>query len=113
MSMSPMGQDSSQLWMTVSDVFHISGRGTVLTGRIEGTGQLTAGDILACDGWRWPIASIERFRAMLTTAEPGMEIGVLLSGGAPPPPPPAPAAPVWRRTPPRAPPSRPPPPTPP
>src|SRR5260370_5916570 len=69
--------------MTFSEVFHISGAAPGLTGRLEGTGQLPAGDIRACDGGRWPIASIEQFRAVLTTAEPGMEIGVLLSGGPP------------------------------
>jgi translation elongation factor EF-Tu-like GTPase len=31
---------SPQLWMVVSDIFHIRGRGTVVTGLLEGDGEL-------------------------------------------------------------------------
>ena len=73
----------SELWMTVSDVFHIKGRGTVLTGRLEGQGQLNVGDVAMCDGMSWQVTAIEKFRATLMTADPGMDIGVLLRHGPP------------------------------
>jgi elongation factor Tu len=81
MSMPPFGQDQPQLWMTVSDVFHIRGRGTVVTGRLEGNGQLNPGDTMVCNGGRWQVSGIEQFRAVLMTAEPGSDIGVLLKNG--------------------------------
>ncbi len=81
MTIPPFGQGLAQLWMTVSDVFHIRGRGTVVTGLLEGNGQLNPGDTLVCDGLRWQISGIEQFRAVLMTAEPGSDIGVLLRHG--------------------------------
>ena len=83
MTMPPTGQDRPQLWMTVSDVFQIRGRGTVLTGRLEGNGQLRAGDTVLCDGQRWQVIGIEQFRVQLVTAEPGSNIGILLGKGPP------------------------------
>lgn len=71
------------VWMSVTDVFHLKGRGTVITGRLEGNGQLKAGDIAVCDGMRWTVKAIEMFRAKLVMAEPGQNIGVLLSVGPP------------------------------
>lgn len=71
------------VWMGVSDVFHIKGRGTVITGRLEGNGQLNVGDIATCDGMRWKVNAIEMFGAKLKTAEPGVNIGVLLGNGPP------------------------------
>lgn len=73
----------SELWMSVSDVFHIKGRGTVLTGRLEGEGQLNVGDVAMCEGMSWPVTAIEKFRDTLMTADPGMDIGVLLRHGPP------------------------------
>ncbi len=70
-----------ELWMTVADVFHIKGRGTVVTGQLEGTGQLAVGDTLLCDGQWWRVDGIEQFRAVLMTALPGSQIGVLLGDG--------------------------------
>jgi translation elongation factor EF-Tu-like GTPase len=81
MTTPPLGQDWPQLWMTISDVFHIRGRGTVVTGRLEGNGYLSVGDRLICDGQRWQIDGIEQFRAVLSTAEPGSDIGVMLGNG--------------------------------
>jgi elongation factor Tu len=81
MIMPPTGQDRPELWMTISDVFHIRGRGTVLTGRLEGDGQLTVGDTALCGGQRWQVIGIEQFRVQLMTAEPGSDIGVLLGSG--------------------------------
>jgi translation elongation factor EF-Tu-like GTPase len=80
MTMPPGTPGGPATWMTVSDVFHIRGRGTVVTGQLQGSAPLSAGDDLVCDGQRWPVASIEQFRAVLTTAMPGSEIGVLLAG---------------------------------
>jgi translation elongation factor EF-Tu-like GTPase len=78
MTVPPMVPNEPQLWMTVNDVFSIKGRGTVLTGRLEGNLPLNVGDILVCDGQRWPVVSIERFRALLNSAEPGSDVGVLV-----------------------------------
>lgn len=78
---SPMVPNEPQAWMTVDDVFHISGRGTVVTGRLEGNYPLSVGDTLICDGQRWSVKGIEKFRELLKTAQPGENIGVLLGGG--------------------------------
>jgi translation elongation factor EF-Tu-like GTPase len=81
----PMDAVGPQLWMVVDDVFHIRGRGTVVTGQLQGDGQLSTGDTLLCDdGQRWQVSGIEQFRAVLMTAEPGWNIGVLLSAGPAP-----------------------------
>ena len=70
-------------WMGVSDVFHIKGRGTVITGRLEGDVQVQVGDMAVCDGMRWMVRGIETFGAQLKAAEPGMNIGVLINEGPP------------------------------
>jgi translation elongation factor EF-Tu-like GTPase len=79
----PMGSPEPQLWMHVADIFHIQGRGTVLTGQLQGSGLLNAGDTLMCEGQRWQVSAVEQFRAILQSAEPGANIGVLLKGGPP------------------------------
>jgi translation elongation factor EF-Tu-like GTPase len=82
MTIPPVDQDAPQLWMTVSDVFHIKGRGCVVTGRLEGNFRLSVGDaLIGDDGQRWQIGMIEARGATLTAAEPGMDIGALLKGG--------------------------------
>ena len=58
--------------MPVEDVFTITGRGTVATGRVE-RGQLNLNDELEITG-------IEMFRKLLDYAESGDNIGVLLRG---------------------------------
>jgi elongation factor Tu len=83
MTMPPDGSNGPGLWMTISDVFHIPGRGTVVTGQLEGDGTLNVGDSLVCDGASWAVSSIEQFRTVLTTAEPGADIGILLRKGPP------------------------------
>ena len=70
-------------WMRVEDVFHIRGRGTVITGRLEGFGQLKRGDKVHCDGVTWPVSNIEMFAKSVSVAEPGTNIGILLGGGPP------------------------------
>lgn len=81
MSMPPMDAAPLQLWMAVTDIFHIQGRGTVVTGQLEGQGLLNVGDWLHCDGQRWKVSAIEQFRATLPTAGPGMNVGILLRKG--------------------------------
>jgi translation elongation factor EF-Tu-like GTPase len=83
MTMSPGGAGSADLWMTISDVFHIPGRGTVVIGQLEGSVPLNVGDTLVCENGRWKVRSIEQSRAIITTAEPGASIGVLLGKGPP------------------------------
>jgi translation elongation factor EF-Tu-like GTPase len=74
-----------QLWMTPHGIFHVPGRGTVVTGRLEGRGWLTAGDDLVCEGDHWPVTAIEMIGSRpLKTAEPGADIGVLLRSCATP-----------------------------
>ena len=54
-TMPPMDQGSPQLWMHVSDVFHISGRGSVVIGQLEGSGYLNVGDMMTCAGRSWQV----------------------------------------------------------
>src|SRR5215471_5556113 len=79
----PADNAAPSLWMTIDDAFSIKGRGIVVTGRLEGTGELGIGDALMCDGQRWPIDGIEQFRNALTAALPGSNIGILLRDGPP------------------------------
>ena len=69
--------------MPIEDVFSISGRGTVVTGRVE-RGVLKVGDEIEIVGIR-PTAKttctgIEMFRKLLDSGEAGDNIGVLLRG---------------------------------
>ena len=72
--------------MPVEDVFTISGRGTVATGRVE-RGQLNLGDKVQIVGLEEEIkettvTGIEMFRKLLDYAEAGDNIGALLRGVA-------------------------------
>jgi translation elongation factor EF-Tu-like GTPase len=78
-----MGPAGPDLWMAVGDVFYIRGRGTVVTGQLAGNGLLSVGDTVHCEGQRWQVGAIEQFRQVLTMAQPGMNIGVLLRNGPP------------------------------
>jgi translation elongation factor EF-Tu-like GTPase len=78
-----MGPASPELWMTVRGVLHIRGRGIVVTGRLEGTGRLSVGDAVLCEGQSWQVDGIEQRGAALTTASPGSNIGILLQDGPP------------------------------
>lgn len=78
-------QASGTLLMIVEDVFFITGRGTVVTGKAKA--HFAVGEwvlILNADGSRREtvIEGIEAFRRMLDTAHPGDEVGVLLKGVA-------------------------------
>jgi elongation factor Tu len=69
--------------MPVEDVFSISGRGTVATGRVE-RGVVTVGDEVEIVGLRETVKTVatgvEMFRKLLDRGEAGDNIGVLLRG---------------------------------
>lgn len=70
--------------MPVEDVFTITGRGTVATGRVE-RGQLNTGDEVEIVGLsdekkKTVVTGIEMFRKILDYAEAGDNIGALLRG---------------------------------
>ncbi len=70
--------------MPVEDVFTITGRGTVATGRVE-SGMLKVGDEVEIVGLthekkKVVVTGVEMFRKMLDFAEAGDNIGVLLRG---------------------------------
>ncbi|QER42528.1 elongation factor Tu [Thermodesulfobacterium sp. TA1] len=69
--------------MPVEDVFSISGRGTVVTGKVE-RGVLKPGEEIEIVGLRPTVktvaTSIEMFRKILDEALPGDNVGVLLRG---------------------------------
>ncbi len=70
--------------MPVEDVFSITGRGTVATGRIE-TGVVNTGDEihmigLGADGKKTVCTGVEMFRKILDTGEAGDNVGLLLRG---------------------------------
>lgn len=69
--------------MTVEDVFSISGRGTVVTGRVE-RGSITVGQPVDLVGLgkdaKSKVLSVESFRKLLDKAEAGQNYGILLQG---------------------------------
>jgi len=69
--------------MPIEDVFSISGRGTVVTGRVE-RGVITVGDEVAIVGIHDTIKStctgVEMFRKVLDQGQAGDNVGVLLRG---------------------------------
>ena len=70
--------------MPVEDVFSITGRGTVATGRVE-RGKLNVGDEveivgLAEESTKTTVTGVEMFRKLLDYAEAGDNIGALLRG---------------------------------
>ena len=69
--------------MPIEDVFSISGRGTVVTGRVE-TGIVKVGDEVEIVGIRptqkTTVTGVEMFRKLLNEGEAGDNIGVLLRG---------------------------------
>ena len=80
----PPRDDSLPFLMPVEDVFTITGRGTVATGRVE-RGQIKMGDPveivgLAEESKKSVITGIEMFRKLLDYAEAGDNVGTLLRG---------------------------------
>jgi elongation factor Tu len=70
--------------MPVEDVFSITGRGTVATGRIE-TGVVHTGDEveligLGAEGRKTIVTGVEMFRKILDDGEAGDNVGLLLRG---------------------------------
>ncbi|MBI1366425.1 MAG: elongation factor Tu [Alphaproteobacteria bacterium] len=69
--------------LPIEDVFSISGRGTVVTGRVE-RGVVTVGDELEIVGIRatqkTTCTGVEMFRKLLDRGEAGDNVGVLLRG---------------------------------
>ncbi|MGI9419814.1 MAG: elongation factor Tu [Geminicoccaceae bacterium] len=69
--------------MPIEDVFSISGRGTVVTGRVE-RGIVNVGDEIEIVGIRdtqkTTCTGVEMFRKLLDRGEPGDNVGVLLRG---------------------------------
>jgi elongation factor Tu len=70
--------------MPVEDVFSITGRGTVATGRIE-TGVVNTGDAVDIIGMgaeklKSVVTGVEMFRKILDTGEAGDNVGLLLRG---------------------------------
>ncbi|MFO8005089.1 elongation factor Tu [Thioalkalivibrio sp.] len=69
--------------MPVEDVFSISGRGTVVTGRVE-RGIVKVGDEVAIVGIRdtqkTTVTGVEMFRKLLDQGQAGDNVGVLLRG---------------------------------
>src|SRR3954470_11125285 len=69
--------------MPIEDVFSISGRGTVVTGRVD-RGRVKVGEEVEIIGFRPTVkkvvTGVEMFRKLLDSGEAGDNIGVLLRG---------------------------------
>jgi len=69
--------------MPIEDVFSISGRGTVVTGRIE-RGQVKVGEEIEIIGFKPSekkvVTGVEMFRKLLDSGQAGDNVGVLLRG---------------------------------
>ncbi|MBO0411202.1 elongation factor Tu [Enterococcus hulanensis] len=82
----PVRDTDKPFMMPVEDVFSITGRGTVATGRVE-RGQVRVGDEveiigIAEDVTKTTVTGVEMFRKLLDYAEAGDNIGALLRGVA-------------------------------
>lgn len=80
----PERQTDKPFMMPVEDVFSITGRGTVATGRVE-RGQVKVGDLVDIIGIveepkSTTVTGVEMFRKLLDYAEAGDNIGALLRG---------------------------------
>jgi elongation factor Tu len=79
----PVRQTDKPFLMPVEDVFTITGRGTVATGRVE-RGQVKVGDPIEIVGLTdtksTVVTGVEMFRKLLDYAEAGDNIGALLRG---------------------------------
>ncbi len=80
----PPRDNEKPFLMSVEDVFSITGRGTVATGRIE-TGVINSGDPvdimgMGADGMKSTVTGVEMFRKILDRGEAGDNVGLLLRG---------------------------------
>ena len=82
----PLREVDKDFLMPVEDVFSITGRGTVATGRIE-TGIANTGDVvdiigMGAEKMTSTVTGIEMFRQILDRGEAGDNAGILLRGVA-------------------------------
>src|SRR6187402_1464030 len=79
----PQREIDKPFMMPIEDVFSISGRGTVVTGRIE-RGQVKVGEEVEIVGIRdtqkCVVTGVEMFRKLLDSGEAGDNVGCLLRG---------------------------------
>ena len=79
----PVRDTDKDFLMPIEDVFSISGRGTVVTGRIE-KGVVKVGDTIEIVGMRdtqtTTVTGVEMFRKEMDQGEAGDNVGVLLRG---------------------------------
>mgnify|MGYP000607187613 CR=1 FL=1 len=80
----PLREVDKDFLMPIEDVFSITGRGTVATGRIE-TGVIHTGDEmqligLGAEGRRTVCTGVEMFRKILDDGQAGDNVGLLLRG---------------------------------
>ena len=79
----PVRENDKPFLMPVEDVFSITGRGTVATGRVE-RGTVRVGDTVEIVGIKptrsCVVTGVEMFRKLLDYAEAGDNIGTLLRG---------------------------------
>jgi elongation factor Tu len=79
----PVRETDKPFLMSVEDVFSITGRGTVATGRIE-RGIVKVGDEIEIVGMRdtqkTTVTGVEMFRKLLDVAQAGDNVGLLLRG---------------------------------
>ena len=65
--------------MVIEDVFTITGRGTVITGRIE-NGTINTNETVTINNRSFVVTAIEQFHKIVTSASAGMNVGILLQG---------------------------------
>ena len=80
----PLRENEKPFLMPVEDVFSITGRGTVVTGRIE-TGVIKVGDPVEIIGLEEKVLTstctgVEMFRKLLDEGEAGDNVGLLMRG---------------------------------
>ena len=79
----PQREVDKPFLMPIEDVFSISGRGTVVTGRVD-RGRVKVGEDVEIVGFRPTVkkvvTGVEMFRKLLDSGEAGDNIGVLLRG---------------------------------
>ena len=79
----PVRETDKPFLMPVEDVFSITGRGTVATGRVE-RGKVKAGEELQLVGFgaekKTVVTSVETFRKVLEDGRAGDNVGLLLRG---------------------------------
>jgi len=81
----PVRDSDKPFLMPIEDIFTITGRGTVVTGRVE-RGMLKAGEEVEIIGFgkhdKVVVTSVEMFRKVLDDARAGDNVGLLLRGVA-------------------------------